>query len=251
MIATRASPTRAMPGTSRRTPGCDAPRGSTRTAVTSANTPTGTLIRNTSRQPVPHRFGVDQRAGEDRRGDRRQSHHRAEGGEHLRHLLLGEDLLDHSEPLRDEQRAERRPGATRKVIRNPGEGAAAQAADISVKPAEPMRNSRRRPKMSPSRAPVIEQDGERQRVGGAQPLQRRRPAAEVGADRRAGDVDDRRIHQVHDLGGQNDGEHDPPPRYGAAERSAVTVRRIGGDGAHGVPPGSGLSENEVRGEHCS
>ena len=34
-------------------------------------------------------------------------------------------------------------------------GAAAQAAEKSVKPAEPMRNSRRRPKMSPSRAPAI------------------------------------------------------------------------------------------------
>ena len=33
--------------------------------------------------------------------------------------------------------------------------ASAQPAEASVNPAEPMRNRRRRPKMSPSRAPVM------------------------------------------------------------------------------------------------
>ncbi len=51
-------------------------------------------------------------------------------------------------------RAPNAPCSARVTIRTPGEGAAAQAADIAVKPAEPIRNRRRRPKMSPSRAPV-------------------------------------------------------------------------------------------------
>ena len=47
------------------------------------------------------------------------------------------------------------PCSTRNAISTPIVGATAHAAENSVKPAEPIRNSRRRPKMSPSRAPAI------------------------------------------------------------------------------------------------
>ena len=43
----------------------------------------------------------------------------------------------------------------RRTISTVVEGATAQAADITVKPAEPIRKRRRRPNMSPRRAPVI------------------------------------------------------------------------------------------------
>ena len=46
------------------------------------------------------------------------------------------------------------PWSARVTIRSSADGATAHRADISVKPNEPIRNSRRRPKMSPRRAPV-------------------------------------------------------------------------------------------------
>ncbi len=47
------------------------------------------------------------------------------------------------------------PCATRKAISWPGLCAAPHRADIAVKPATPIRNSRLRPKVSPSLPPVI------------------------------------------------------------------------------------------------
>ena len=38
-------------------------------------------------------------------------------------------------------------------------------------------------------------------------------------DRRAGDVDDRGVEQIHDVGGQDDGRHDPAQAIGL--RAAV------------------------------
>ena len=56
MIAVSATPIRIIPPVSRRIPGCATVRGSTRTAPAKAAMPTGTLIKNTSRHPIPHRF---------------------------------------------------------------------------------------------------------------------------------------------------------------------------------------------------
>ena len=47
------------------------------------------------------------------------------------------------------------PCSTRAAIRTPIVGAAEQTMLVAVKATIPIRNSRRRPKMSPSRAPVI------------------------------------------------------------------------------------------------
>ncbi len=46
------------------------------------------------------------------------------------------------------------PCTTRNAIRSPAVGAAAQAADATMKPKTPITNSRLRPAMSPSRPPV-------------------------------------------------------------------------------------------------
>ena len=56
MIAVSASPTRTIPPVSSRSPGWATVRGRTRTAPANVAMPIGTLIRNTSRQPMPHRF---------------------------------------------------------------------------------------------------------------------------------------------------------------------------------------------------
>ncbi len=47
------------------------------------------------------------------------------------------------------------PCRTRVAISRSGEGASAQAAEASVKPTMPMTKTRRRPKRSPSRPPMI------------------------------------------------------------------------------------------------
>ena len=47
------------------------------------------------------------------------------------------------------------PWTSRAAIRNANVGASPQASEAAVKASTPMRNIRRRPKMSPSRAPVI------------------------------------------------------------------------------------------------
>jgi hypothetical protein len=63
------------------------------------------LIRNTRRHPVQE-VEVDQAAGEDRARDGRDADDRAEQRVDLRQLLLREDLVEHAEPLGDQDRAE-------------------------------------------------------------------------------------------------------------------------------------------------
>ena len=64
-----------------------------------------------------------------------------------------------------------------------------------------------------------EADRERQRVGREDPLQGALTAAEVGADRRAGEVGDGRVEQVHDVGDDHDRKDVPAvavaPRWAA------------------------------------
>ena len=65
-----------------------------------------------------------------------------------------EDDLDHGEHLGHHDRAESALGDPA-ADQHARAVAAPHSADMTVKPATPMRNSRFRPKMSPSRPPVI------------------------------------------------------------------------------------------------
>ena len=139
---------------SSRIPGWATVRGRTRTAPANVAMPIGTLIRNTSRQPIPHRFAstsAPARIGA-------ASIDSPIIGPKAPKTLLISSSAKHSLIIPNPCgiiSAPNAPCSTRKAISTSGEGAAAQAADITVKPAEPIRNSRRRPNMSPSRAPVI------------------------------------------------------------------------------------------------
>ena len=99
-----------------------------------------------------------------------------------------------------------------------GVGASPQSADAAVKPARPSRNSRRRPKMSPSRPPVTSPTANVERVAARDPLQRGQAGAEVGADGRRGDVDDRPVEQVHALDGEDQREDQPAARMALRRR---------------------------------
>src|SRR3954471_22388870 len=94
------------PSGSRRRRPDDLDSGTNRRAPSRPTTPSGTLIRKIIRQPVPRRAAVTSQPARIGPGDRGHPHDGAERGERAGHLLGREDLLDHAEPLRDEQRAE-------------------------------------------------------------------------------------------------------------------------------------------------
>ncbi len=115
--------------------------------------PTGTLMRNTIRQPVermlasmrtPARIGAAI-------ADRPMT------GPKLPNTLPsssgGKTSLSRPKPCGISS-APNPPWSARITMSASAEGATAHSADISVKPKEPIRKSRRRPKMSPRRAPV-------------------------------------------------------------------------------------------------
>ena len=116
--------------------------------------PIGTLIRNTSRHPIPHRLASTSAPA--RIGAARIE--RPIIGPKAPNTLVISSSAKTSLSIPNPWgiiSAPNEPCSTRKAISTAGDGATAQAADITVKPAEPIRNSRRRPNMSPSRAPVI------------------------------------------------------------------------------------------------
>src|ERR1700733_5566263 len=153
MIPTAASPSSTIPMRSSRVPGVAAPRGSTLTAAAKAAIPTGTLIRNTIRQPVPSRSAsirTPARIGA-------TIAERPMTGPKVANTLLisssGKTSLIRPNPWGITS-APKPPCNALRPIRISGEGASAHAADIAVNPAEPIRKRRRRPKMSPSLAAV-------------------------------------------------------------------------------------------------
>jgi len=154
MIAVSAIPISAIPPMSSRSPGWATVRGSTRSAPANAAMPIGTLIRNTSRHPIPHRLASISAPA--RIGAARIE--RPIIGPKAPNTLVISSSAKLSLSIPNPWgiiSAPNAPCSTRKPISTAIDGAAAQAADITVKPAEPIRNSRRRPNMSPSRAPVI------------------------------------------------------------------------------------------------
>ena len=159
--------------------------------------------------PDAPEVGVDERAGDDRRGEHRHARRRTEQTQCLVQLgVVGEDLLHQAEALGDHQRAEgplQGPEGDQHADRRRG-----------CRSGGEQREARRADEKQPAAAEDVtepragdQQHRERQGVAGAQPLQCRRAAAEVAMDRGTGDVDDRGIEQIHDVGGQHDGRHDP------------------------------------------
>ena len=161
--------------------------------------------------PDPPQVGLDQRAGQDRRGEDRETHHRTEGAEHLGHLLVVEDLFEHPESLGDHQRPER-------ALQHPEDDQHRRRRGDRTGRGH-HREAGRPDQEQPAAAEHVaepgagdQEHGEGQRVAGGQPLQGGGAAAEGGPDRRAGDVDDRRVHEIHDVGGDHDREHEPAHR---------------------------------------
>ena len=163
--------------------------------------------------PGAPEVGVDERAGDDRRGEHRYARRRAEQTEGLVQLVVAEDLLHQAEALGDHERPEgalehpegdehadaRRRGAGGREEREP-----CRADEEQPAPAEDVSES----------CAGDQQNGKGQGVAGAQPLDGVGAAAEVAMDRGAGDVDDRGVEQIHDVGGQDDGRHDPAQAVG-------------------------------------
>ena len=174
--------------------------------------------------------GVDQEAGDDRAEHRGQPHDRAERDERLLQVVGGERLLHHRQPL-GIITAPKRPCRTRDAIssaggrRQPaqqgGDGEADHADDEH--PAPPDQVAGRAEMTSPTAKDIVYAASTHCRVLCA--------AAEVGLDRRAGQVGDRRVEQVHDVGDDDDG-HDHPAVLVAARTpgcaAAPADRRGGG-----------------------
>jgi hypothetical protein len=134
-----------------------------------------------------------------------------------------------------------------------GDGAIAQAIEDSVKPVMP----------TDEHAPAAEdvaqataddhEHGEGEGVARGPPLHGGRAASELAADGRGGDGDDGAVEQVHDLGDEHDGEHDPAPAVGGALvllRDEVDVG-WGRQRRWRTCAGSGRIESGQRDERCS
>jgi hypothetical protein len=144
--------------------------------------------------------------------------------------VVVEDLLEQAEALRDHERAEgalERPEGderahARRGCRSGGEQReAGRAEEKQAAAAEDVAEPRA----------GDQQHGKGQGVAGAQPLDGAGAAAEVAVDGGGGDVDDRGVEQVHDVGGQHDGRHDPAQAVGLRARGSSD-----GGGVHEVLP---------------
>ena len=200
-------------------------------------------------------IGIDECPGEDRRAEHGQTGRRAEQASCPAQFLVVEDFLQQAEALRDHQRAEaslqgaegdQHADVRRDGTRGREDGEPEQAEQEHPATAEDVSQPR----------PRDQEDGKGQRVGSAQPLDRAGTSAEFAVNRGAGDVHDRRVEQIHGVGGQHHGRHDPAQAVGLRSGG----RRCGGEG--GVHDGflmrssSGRSArlgltNSVRNEHCS
>ena len=105
------------------------------------------------------------------------------------------------------------PWMARAMMRASDVVLSAAAVEPAVKMARPTMNIRRRPKRSPSAAPVQEQDGEREGVGVDDPLELLERCAKVEADDRQGGRHDEVVEADHEQGDRGDGER---PGGGAA-----------------------------------
>ena len=154
MIAVSAAPMSTMPPVSSRIPGWATVRGSTRTDPMKQAMPIGTLMRNTSRQPMPQRSASTRPPARIGAATAEKPIIGPKTPKTLGISSSAKTSFSMPKPCGIIS-APNPPCRTRKAISTGAFGATAQAADITVKPAEPIRNRRRRPNMSPSRAPVM------------------------------------------------------------------------------------------------
>ncbi len=181
-----------------------------RIAAMVASEPDGQVDQEDDPPAQAEQVGVDQHPTEQRAGDRREPDDRAEGGERLAEFRRLEHLADDAEALRDQQRPdealdragrdqEGRIGGQRTGHRGDGEAGGPDHEEILAAElvAQPATDDQRH--------------GEGQGVGADHPLHRAGAAAEVALDGGGRQIDDRRVQQIHDLGGQDDRQHQPAP----------------------------------------
>ena len=175
------------------------------------------------------RVELQQPAGDDRAEHGRQPDRRAHRRERLAHVLRGEQLADQAERLRHHHRGGQplqRPGrdeglaGRRERAPDRRDHEAGQAEQHHPAAAEQVAEPRA----------GHQADRQREGVRRRDPLQGRGAHRQVGADRRGGDVDDRRVEDVEDGRGEDDREADPrrAPRVAARVEA---VRRLAVSGA--------------------
>ena len=163
--------------------------------------------------------GRNDEAGHDGPGEGSARHDRPEHGEHGRHLLSGETGDQDAEALGNQQCAEpalHEPKGDQHG-RVDGEATAERGKGEAGDPDEedtPL-------PVAVTESPADhEQDTEGEGVARAQPLDQGLTAPDVADDRRGGDVGDRRVHEVEDVGDDDDGQDglEPPAQAGRIRR---------------------------------
>ena len=139
---------------SRRSPRCRPTAGSAARPAISAKAPSGRLMANTARQPVPARSALTSTPATTGPRIVDSPMTGPERAERLADLPRREEIPDQPEALRDHRRAEQRPAAAGRRSAFRATVATAHSSDAATKPATPISSIRRRPNMSPSRPPV-------------------------------------------------------------------------------------------------
>ena len=189
--------------------------------------PIGTLMRNTSRHPIPHRLASTSAPA--RIGAARIE--RPITGPKAPKTLVISSSSKTSLSIPNPWgiiSAPNEPCSTRKAISTPGEGAtrAGRGHHREASGADQEQTAAAEHVAQPGAGD--QEHGERERVAGGQPLQGGGAAAERGPDRRAGDVDDRRVHEIHDVGGDHDREHEPAQRVAGGQLGGQRLRPFAG-----------------------
>lgn len=199
--------------------------------------------------------GVGEDAAENRAADRGEAHHRTDAAQGAWHLVTGEHRPDEADGLRDHQ-GRRRPLRGTERDQEPharcelaGEGGSGESGDAQHEQPPPARDVA-------EPAPGDQQYGERQGVGGREPLDVGGRSAQFGVDRRRGHLHDRPVQQVHRLGQEQGDECGPAPGVGplgggrpclGAELSPGRSVESWGRSLPARSPGSRISS--IRGPH--
>ena len=187
--------------------------GMKRSAPSRPTTPSGTLMRKIIRQPVPSRSAETSQPARIGPAMAARPMIGPKAAKAPPISLGGKTVLIMPEPLRDEQRAEAAlqhaggdedVGRRRQRARDRGQREAGDADDEDAAAAEDVAEA----------AADDHEDGEGERVAGRPPLHGGGAAAQLVADGRGGDGDDGAVEEIHDLGDEHDGEHDPAPAVG-------------------------------------
>ena len=170
--------------------------------------------------PAAERVHAYEQAADDRSEDGRAADHRPEQRERLRQFVLREDRAHDPESLRDQQGSERALREAKRHEHRRGVGEPArERADRESSGADHEQTTAAEAVAHPAAHDQPDREGER--VAACDPLQGRLGGVEMAADRGQGDVHDRPIEEIHDLGGQ-DHEEDQPAAGMGIQRSLVS-----------------------------